>query len=322
MDKAQELFDAAVQAEEAGDAEKAIRLYEQSSLVDPQTPLPRLRLAFLLYEEGKWKEAIRVGRQLAKRWPRAHPAYSVIGHSYRELGRLTIAERYFRKAVNIKKEVPLLVFLGDALRSLERTDEAEECFREALELEPDNEEVHLNLGRVYIEKGEFTLAEKHLKRAIELDQNYALAYAFLGELLSKPKENRTREAAGILKRAVELNPDDRWSRAYLANALWTLRRLKAAEEQCRRLLELWPNDPMSYWLYGDLLACERDDSSTAEWYLRKAVELEPKNEFANYHLGKHLLYWDRKEEARRFLTDAARLGDARARALLQQIEYD
>jgi tetratricopeptide (TPR) repeat protein len=317
MDKAQQLFDAAVQAEESGDADRAIRLYEQSSLIDPQTPLPLLRLAFLLYEKGKWKEAIRVGRQLAKRWPRAHQAYSVIGHSYGELGRWTMAERHFRKAVTIKKEVPLLVFLGDALRCLKRTDEAEECFREALELEPDNEEVHLNLGRVYKEKDEFALAEKHLKRAIELDWNYALAYAFLGEVLARPKEDRTREAVGFLKRAVELNPDDRWSRAYLANALWTLRKLKAAEEQYRKLLELWPNDPMSYWLYGDFLACERDESTTAESYLRKAVELEPRNEFANYYMGKHLLYWDRKEEAERFLRYAARLGHPRARELLQ-----
>jgi len=75
---------------------------------------------------------------------------------------------------------------------------------------------------------------------------------------------------------------------------------------------------MSHWLYGDFLACERDDSTTAEWYLRKAVELEPRNEFANYFLGKHLLYWDRKEEAEKFLTHSARAGHAKARKLLQE----
>ena len=123
-----------------------------------------------------------------------------------------------------------------------------------------------------------------------------------------------------LKCALDHNPNDIWSRAYVANALWTLRRLKAAEKQHRRLSELWPNDPLPYWSYGDLLACESNDRSTAEWYLRKAVEIEPKGEFTNYYMWKHLFYWNREVEAKRFLTEAARLGHAQAHELLEQYE--
>lgn len=71
MDKAQEVFEAAIRAEEAGDSNTAIRLYEQSSLLAPQHPLPLLRLAILLSKLGKWKQAIRVGLQVTKRQPRA-----------------------------------------------------------------------------------------------------------------------------------------------------------------------------------------------------------------------------------------------------------
>ena len=108
--------------------------------------------------------------------------------------------------------------------------------------------------------------------------------------------------------------------AYLADALSRLRKLKAADEQYRRLLELWPNEAMPNWLYGGFLASNRKDSLTAERYLRKAVEIEPKNQWANYYLGKHLLYWDRPGEAKRFLTKAARLGHSKARELLRWIE--
>lgn len=86
------------------------------------------------------------------------------------------------------------------------------------------------------------------------------------------------------------------------------------------LIELWPNASLPYWSYGDFLACEKNDSSTAEWYLRKAIEIEPKSEITNYYMGKHLLYWDREKEAKSFLTNAARLGHAKARKLLQQFE--
>jgi len=318
MEKAQEIFEAAVQAEEAGDSDTAIRLYEQSSLLAPQHPLPLLRLAILLFKLSKWKQAIRVGRQVTKRQPRADP-YCVIARSYAELGRWKMAERFYRQSLAIKQKPWTWVLLGWALDRLGRHDEAEECLRKALKVDPDYDEAHYNLGYIYRGKGKFALAEKHLRRAIEIDPKYALAYGELGALLAGQK-NRTKEGVSCLRNALDHDPNDGWSIAYLANALWKLRKLKAAEEQYRRLIELWPNHSLSYWCYGDFLAIERNDSSTAEWYLRKAVEVEPKGEITNYYLGKHLLYWDREEEAKRFLTNAARLGHAKARELLQQLK--
>ena len=179
----------------------------------------------------------------------------------------------------------------------------------------------MNLGRIHKVKGELALAEKHFKLAIELDKNNSLAYADLGELLGGDK-TRLKEAVSVLERAVDLNPNDGWSRARLANVLWRLRKLKRAEEQFRKLLELWPNEGLSYWSYGGFLAQESDDISTGEQYLRKAVELEPESALTNYYLGKHLFYCDRDAEAKKFLTKAARLGHAKARELLQELNVD
>ncbi len=104
-----------------------------------------------------------------------------------------------------------------------------------------------------------------------------MASAELGQLLSGSGQNdRTRESVRLLRKAVGYDPDDGWSRAYLANGLWTLRRLKAAEEQYRKL--------------------------------------------NNYHLGKHLLYWGRTVEAKRYLRKAAHLGHSKAEERLREIE--
>ncbi len=314
--KAQEVFDAGVQAEKAGDSGKALRLYERASAMDPTAPHPRLRLASLLYDEGEWSEAIHVARQLTKRWPRVHLAYCVIARSYAELGRWMMAERFYRRCLAIKQSPSTWVLLGSVLDQLGRNDEAEECLRKALKVDQNYEEAHYNLGCIYRLNGKLALAETHLKRAIEIDPRYALAYAELGQLLSGQKD-RTKEAASFLSRAVNYDPNDRWSRAYLANALWTLRKLKAADEQYRMLLKLWPDDSLPYWSYGGFLAYESRDRSTAERYLRKAIEIDPRSELTNYHLGKHLLYWGRKAEAKRFLTKAAQLGHLQARELLQ-----
>ena len=87
MEEAKAIFEAAIKAEEAGDSDKACRLYEQASLLAPTRPHPRMRLAFLLHEEGKLKQAIRVGHQVIKRWPQIQLAYVVVAHSYSRLGR-------------------------------------------------------------------------------------------------------------------------------------------------------------------------------------------------------------------------------------------
>ena len=318
MEKASEIFEAAIRAEETGDFDTARRLYEQASLMAPTRPYPGLRLAFLLLKERKWTEAVRVARQLTKRWPRVQPAYVVIAQSYAQLGRWIIAEQFYRQALAINEDPNIRVLLAFVLVQLERNDEAEECLLKSLKDNPDNDEAHHNLGCVYKVKGELATAEKHFKRAIEINPTNAFAYADLGELLAGQNE-RAREAIGFLEGAVKHNPNDRWSRAYLANALCKLRRLKRAEHQYRRLLDLWPNESMPYWLYGDFLASYREDSLTAERYLRRAVAIEPTNQWANYYLGKHLLYWDRPGEAKRFLTRAARSGHSKASELLQLI---
>ena len=94
MEKAQEVFEAAVQAEEAGDSDKAIRLYEQSSILAPQHPLPLLRAAILLFTLSKWKQAIRVGRQVTKRQPRADQASTRTNSQWRSTASRILSEHF------------------------------------------------------------------------------------------------------------------------------------------------------------------------------------------------------------------------------------
>jgi len=311
------VFEAAIQAEDAGDLRKARRLFARASLLDPAAPHPRFALATVLFEEGKWTEAISVARQATKRWPNVNPAYSLIARSYSELGRWKMAERFFHRALKVKQTPGIWVLLADALDNLGKYDETEKCVRQAIKVDPDYEEAHYNLGHIYRLKGKPGLAEKYLKRAIEIDPKYALAYAELGQLLSGQK-HRNSEAASFLRKAVKYDPNDGWSIAYLANALWKLRKLKAADEQYRRLIQLWPDSAIAYWCYGGFLSYESKDNSTAERYLRKAVEIDPACEMANYNLGRHLLWWDQETEGKKFLTRAAKLGHPRARELLHK----
>jgi superkiller protein 3 len=191
------------------------------------------------------------------------------------------------------------------------------CLRKALWLDPNYEEAHYNLGCEYSLRKQYARAEKHLRRALEIDPKYALAYAELGWVFLRRKKE-LGETIRMLKKSIRLNPDYGWSRIYLANALWQHKKYKAANEQYRKAIEIWPDSAVVYWCYGSFLAYEGESNAMAEEYLRRAVELDPKDGAANYNLGKHLLNWNRRREAVRYLRKAAKQGHDRARVLLER----
>jgi len=84
-------------------------------------------------------------------------------------------------------------------------------------------------------------------------------------------------------------------------------------------MDVWPERSLPYWCYGNFLAYEDKDISTAESHLRKAIEIDPKDEICNYNLGKHLLYWGRTDEAKKYLRHAARKGHSKAQERLQEM---
>ena len=307
---AEKLFDAAIKAEDEGKFEKARLLYEQSIRADKNSFGSRLRLAGLLWgEQHKYKEAIKITRLIVKRWPKTM-AYLILGNSYMELGRFVQAEKTWRQSLAIKATPEAYFFLGFTLTELNRNDEAIACYKKAIKLDPNYDEAHYNLGCRYKLQGQYTLAEKHLRKAIVIDSKYARAYAELGMVLLKGERDKEKikAAVRILQKSIRLDQNYGWSHMYLANALWRLGRRKAADEQYRKVIELWPHYSLSYWCYGGFLADLGKDISLVESYLRKAVELDPQDEVANYWLGKSLLKWNRKHEAKKYLKKAMRLG--------------
>ncbi len=327
-DKAQKLFDAASKAEDEGNLSKALRLFKKVAEMEKNYINPIVRIANVLRNQGQWKDAIQAARKATRRWPnlpKVHFAYLIIGGCYREQGQFLRAERAYRQALAIEPQPWTWVLLSNVLLRLGRPDESIICLQNALKIDPNYEEAHYNLGVEYKLRGQNIRAEKHLRRAIEIDPDYAIAYAELGFILIRDKKGvrdkiKATEAVRLLKKSIKLYPNYGWSRVYLANALWGFRKLKAADEQYRKVIELWPDDSLSYWCYGGFLAYEGTNDSLAEEYLRKAVELDPKDDEANYNLGKHLHYWDRNDEAIKFLKKAAKQGHKRSTKILKKIE--
>jgi tetratricopeptide (TPR) repeat protein len=208
---------------------------------------------------------------------------------------------------------------GDEIR-------AQAHLERAVSLDPDYAIAHLKLGVVLREQGNYEAAHDHLARAVELDPNHALAHQEMGLLLlsqvpsSTDAEQRNRHVTACedhLRRASALDPSDIWSRAFLVNLNWTCNRYRKAEEEGRKLIELFPDSSVAHWVLGSFLAATDRGRQQADILLKRAIELDSEDSEAYYRYGEALLRWDRFLEARSFLEKAHQLGHERALPLLR-----
>jgi tetratricopeptide (TPR) repeat protein len=82
--------------------------------------------------------------------------------------------------------------------------EAIAAYHKVLEIDPAHAAAHINLGTLYYNRQDFTLAERHYRQAIETDPRYALAYFDLGNVLDET--GRVKEAIQTYKAALQLAP--------------------------------------------------------------------------------------------------------------------
>jgi len=78
------------------------------------------------------------------------------------------------------------------------------AYQQVLEIEPAHAASHINLGTLYYNRQDFSLAERHYRQAIEADPRYSLAYFDLGNVLDET--GRVVEAIQTYKTALQLAP--------------------------------------------------------------------------------------------------------------------
>jgi tetratricopeptide (TPR) repeat protein len=153
----QDQFVAAVQAEEAGDKQRAIQLYNE-----------------ILKSDAKYAAA-----------------YINLGTIYFHMRQFGRAEELYRKATEADPEYVLAFFdLGNVLDELERLDESIAAYRHATQLASRYADAHYNLALAYERKGERRHAMRHWETYVRLDRSGPWAEHARGQirkLLSREK---------------------------------------------------------------------------------------------------------------------------------------
>jgi TolB-like protein len=146
-------------------------------------------------------------------------------------------------------------------------------------------------------------AEKHFKQAIELDPDYALAYAGLADTLGlQPEyaglalEESMERRQPLIDKALELDPFS--GQVYTARAFlyWAQEDFEAAQKDFIKAIELNPNYATAHHWYANMLRqYGRFEKGLAQF--RVAAELDPMAPIIQGDLAKSIWFADRVEEA-------------------------
>jgi tetratricopeptide (TPR) repeat protein len=164
----QERFLAAVQAEEQGEKQRAIALYEEIMAIDPKYAAAYINLGTINFHL----------RQFAR------------------------AEELYRRATEVDPSYVLAFFdLGNVLDELQRPDESIAAYKQAVALSPRYGDAHYNLALAYERKNERRKALRHWQIYIRLDQSGPWAEHARGQirkLLRHEKLSIAARAAGFV----------------------------------------------------------------------------------------------------------------------------
>ncbi len=178
-------------------------------------------------------------------------------------------------------------FIGLCLTQLERYEEAIVYLGQVANSEFSFLHVfqsRMVLGYIYSVTERYKLAELEFKEVIEGGFESTQAYAALGFVLYC--QNEVDDSVLYLKKALEVDPAN-------ANALNSLAYVLAEEnidlshalKLCRKCVELAPDNPAYLDSLGWILY-KSGKISEARTYLRKALDLSPRNKEIAFHMKK------------------------------------
>lgn len=234
----------------------AIEEYKSALDADPNSAELNDALAELYFRlPGHTHDAEATARNLLKTSPSDIDAHKLLGRIYlRQLSDAqnspsssspngnvldqAIAE-YVKITTLEPKSVEDRMVLGQLYMVKHETQKAEEQFKIAQGIEPDSEEVVLNLARIYAENGNVAFAVKVIEAVPEAERTSKMEFA-LGAAYDQLK--RPKDAIAAYERAADLEPDDTRAMGALAQALLNDGQLDAALKEDRAVAEADPED--------------------------------------------------------------------------------
>jgi tetratricopeptide (TPR) repeat protein len=236
-------------------ARLAVDEYKNALNADPDSPQLNDGLADLYFRSGHMHEAEVTARNLLKTNPDNIEAHKLLGRLYlRQLSdasnavsssspsgnALDQAIAEFERIVTLQpNDVEDRMVLGQLYTVKHEPKKAEEEFKTAQAIEPDSEDVVLNLARLYAESGDIAHAIKIIEAVPVNDRSPKMEVA-LGAAYDQLKQ--PKDAIAAYERAADMDPGDSHTLEALGQALLANDQLDEALKQFKLLAEADPEN--------------------------------------------------------------------------------
>ena len=183
-------------------------------------------------------------------YTKAAEANANLGLRYMQQGNYELALKKLQKAIGFdKRYAPAHHYLGELYRRLEKYDEADDHFRDAIyyQKEPDYA-LYNNYGIFLCSQGNYDKGEKQLLKVLEnpVYPRRDLVYENLGICVErKPNFERAEE---YLRNALRINPRLPKSLLAMARVSFAKGEYLSTRAYLQRYLELARHTPQSLWL--------------------------------------------------------------------------
>jgi tetratricopeptide (TPR) repeat protein len=257
------------------------------------------------YKARKYAEAAEAFSKAIDREKPGSPEYResalLLGQSYYLLARAAEAIPWLEKA---PRSTEVAYMLGNSYIRTRQPEKAGSSFAAMFSVPEGSAAAHLLTAQMMVRQEFEDMADKELRKAIELNPNIPEAHYLLGELAIYRAD--IESAIEDLRQEIAINPNFAMAYYKLGDAYSRREEWDRAIPPLQRSIWLNPNYSGPYILLGKVYL-KKQEFVNAEAMLRRAVKLDTQNFSAHYLLGQTLLQSGRAEEGREMLRRSEQL---------------
>jgi tetratricopeptide (TPR) repeat protein len=323
QDDVDHAFASATQLHQSGDIEGAIRGYQTILNAHPNRADVRSNLGAAYSALGRYEDAIEQYKRALVIDPANFAIRFNLAMAYYKAAwfaeAATELERFISAAPASPQTTNAKLVLADCQVRLGEYKKVIESLSPLAEADSSNRPVAYLLGSALISDGQLSKGQEIIDRVFRNDDS-AEAHLLIGSILLLADE--AQNALKEVQRALELNPKLPSVHAWHGRVLMRLGDGEKAKAAFRTELASNANDFDSNLYLGILLRQDKQ-SDEALYYLRRAVQLRPREQYARYHLAAVYAMAGKPAEALPLLEGVVKeFGDfVEARVLLASVYY-
>jgi tetratricopeptide (TPR) repeat protein len=264
----------AVGLHQSGRIDEAVNIYDKILKVIPNQPDALNFKGLAAHQTGDFDSAIKLIGQALEHMPPGNLQANVmflnnLGSAHGAARDTAAAVDCFRRALDLDPNFYMaLDNLGNALVNDGKLTAAATYYRRMIDLEPGDEDAHCKLAAALIDGGDLEAGIKCLRDALKIEPDFIIVWNNLGQVLGEKGE--FEEAIQCFEKILEIDPDDAGAYCNLSNVYREQGRLDDAETAARKAVDLDPSIDNAHTQLGLLLLAREQINEASDEILAPA----------------------------------------------------